>query len=330
MKRFALKVLQRSGLFALARNTSARMARILMYHNFSQAGDAYGAVSVEAARQQLGYLRQHFQFVSLTQLVEQLKSGRPLDTHSIALTVDDGRRNFHDLLFPLLLEFQVPATFFVVSSFIRREDWLWTDKVLWLAEQPLPTEDLLPDKIEQFFQRMNRLRPETRNAHIASLATRMRVAIPQEPPSKYAPCSWLELRRMVDSGLVEIGSHSVTHPIFSSLRDEECWWELTASRTQIESDLGRKVESFCFPNGKPTDYCPRHLLQVKSAGYSSAVLTHFGMPCRGSDPFSLPRIGVSGRTDFLPFKKCVDGVEYYQEKLRAAFRLSSFVGDDLT
>src|SRR5215831_2173654 len=198
MKRFALKVLQRSGLFALARNTSARMARILMYHNFSQAGDAYGAVSVEAARQQLGYLRQHFQFVSLTQLVEQLKSGRPLDTHSIALTVDDGRRNFHDLLFPLLLEFQVPATFFVVSSFIRREDWLWTDKVLWLAEQPLPTEDLLPDKIEQFFQRMNRLRPETRNAHIASLATRMRVAIPQEPPSKYAPCSWLELRRMVD------------------------------------------------------------------------------------------------------------------------------------
>jgi peptidoglycan/xylan/chitin deacetylase (PgdA/CDA1 family) len=302
-----------------------------MYHNFSQADHATnGAVSVIAVRQQLAYLRQHFQVVSLTELVEQLRSGRPLDPRMIALTVDDGRRNVYEFLFPLLQEFQIPATLFVVSSFIRREDWLWTDKVLWLAEQPLAVEELLPQRIEQFFDRMNRLRPETRNAYIASLASGIRVAIPQEPPPKYAPCSWPELRRMADSGLVEIGSHSVTHPIFSSLSDEECWWELTISRAQIESHLARKVEAFCFPNGKSTDYFPRHLLQVKNAGYSSAVLTHFGMPSSGSDPFSLPRIGVSGQTDFLPFKKYVDGIEYYQGKLRAAFRLRSFVGDDPT
>jgi peptidoglycan/xylan/chitin deacetylase (PgdA/CDA1 family) len=320
MKRLALHILQRGGLFSLARKTSAKMARILMYHNFALANDKQsGAVSVEAARQQLAYLRRHFQVVSLTHIVEQLKSGAPLDPHMVALTIDDGRRNFYEFLFPLLHEFQVPATFFVVSSFIRREDWLWTDKVLWLAEQPLPVEELHPRRIEHFFEKMNRLRPEMRNAYVASLAARMRVEIPQSPPPKYAPCSWPELRRMVDSGLVEIGSHSVTHPIFSSLSEEESWLELTTSRSQIESDLQGKVESFCFPNGKPVDYLAQHLDQVQRAGYSSAVLTNFGMPCRGSSPYTLARIGVSGQTDFLSFRKSVDGVEYYQTKLRALF-----------
>ena len=319
MKRLALKVLESSGLFALARNTSARMARILMYHNFARAEDGQsGAVSVEAARQQLAYLRRHFQVVSLTHLVEQLKTAERLDSRMVVLTVDDGRRNFYEFLFPVLQEFQIPATFFVVSSFIRREDWLWTDKVLWLAEQPLTVEELHPHRIEHFFEKMNRLRPERRNAYIDSTAERMRVSIPRDPPPKYAPCSWAELRRMADSGLVEIGSHSVTHPIFSSLSDEETWRELATSRAHIESELGRKVESFCFPNGKPVDYLPRHLDQVQRAGYFSAVLTHFGMSCRGSSSYTLSRIGVSGQTDFLSFKKYVDGVEYYQTKVRAA------------
>lgn len=320
MKRLALRILRSSGLFALARKTSAGMARILMYHNFSQGDDASnGAVSVEAARQQLAYLCEHFQIVPLIKLVEQLKSGKPLDSRMVALTVDDGRRNFYEFLFPLLKEFQIPTTVFVVSSFIRREDWLWTDKVLWLAEQPLSVEELHPDKVEHFFARMNRLRPEKRNACIDLIAQRMRVLIPREPPAQYAPCSWTELRQMVDSGLVEIGSHSVTHPIFSSLTDEESWWELTTSRSQIESGLERKVESFCFPNGQPMDYFPLHLGQVERAGYSSAVLTHFGMPCPGSNPYALPRIGVGGQTNFLSFRKYVDGIEHYQAQLTSSF-----------
>ena len=324
MKSLALRVLESSGLFALARNTSKRMARILMYHNFGRGDEANtDAVSVKAARNQLAYLRRHFQVVSLTHLVEQLKTGEPLDPHMVALTVDDGRRNFYDFCFPILQEFQIPATFFVVSSFIRREDWLWTDKIWWLAEQPQSVEELHPDRIEHFFEKMNRLRADARNGYIDSVAKRMGVPIPREAPSKYAPCSWSELREMADSGLVEIGSHSVHHPIFSTLTDEESRWELIASRDHLEAELARKVTCFCFPNGKPVDYFPRHLRQVKDAGYGSAVLTHFGMADRGADPFTLPRIGVGGQSDLLSFRKYVDGVEYYQGRLKAAIHTSA-------
>ena len=296
---------------------SADMARILMYHNFAATEEEWpDAVSVDAARKQLAYLHDHFRVIPLTRLVEQLKSGAAIERNALALTVDDGRRNFCQFFFPLLKEFRMPATFFIVSSFICGKDWIWTDKVLWLARQPLALEELRQDKLDHFFEKMNRLRPDLRNSQIDEVAAKMKVSIPKEPPAEYAACSWAQLREMTDSGLVEIGSHSVSHPIFSTLTEEESQWELAESRTQIEQLLGRRVSSFCFPNGKPADYCPQHLQQVKEVGYSSAVLTHFGMPRRGADPYALPRIGISGRTDLLSFMKYLDGIEYYQGLLR--------------
>jgi peptidoglycan/xylan/chitin deacetylase (PgdA/CDA1 family) len=303
---------------------SADMARILMYHNFAAKAEEWpDAVAVAAARKQLAYLRDHFSVISLTRLIEQLKLGTSIGKNTVVLTVDDGRRNFHELFFPLLKEFGMPATLFVVSSFVLGQDWIWTDKVLWLAGHPHADRELRLDNLDLFFERMNRLRPEIRNCQIDDLAAKMKVSIPKEPPLQYTPCSRAQLREMADSGLVEIGSHSVTHPIFSTLTDKECRWELAESRTQIERLLGREVSCFCFPNGKPADYFPKHLQQLKDAGYSSAVMTHFGMPRHNSNEYTLPRIGVSGRTDLLSFMKYVDGVEYYQGLLRCGREVDS-------
>jgi len=321
MKRLALRLMQSCGMFAFARSMSAKKARILMYHNFSgpeEGGNDY--VSVRAARKQLEYLRRHFQVVPLSRIREQLESGRG-DRHLVALTIDDGRRNCYDYLFPLLKEFAMPATFFVVSSFIRCEDWIWTDKVLWLSEQSGRPRELFPERIEGFFRLLNQLRPGARNARIEEMAAGMGLSIPREVPPKYVPCSWSELREMADSGLIEIGSHSVSHPIFSTLTDEESLLELTLSRAQIEEALGRKVSSFCFPNGKPGDYRATQVRQIKDAGYDCAVVASFGMAAPGNDLFELPRIGVGGKSDALAFAKCVDGVEYCQAKLQRSFRL---------
>src|ERR1700676_1206082 len=115
MKRLALRVLQGCGIFAVARTMSPRMARFLIFHNFSGPGEANTEeVSMVAARAQLEYLRRYFHVVPLTQLVEQLRSGAPLQSRTVALTIDDGRRNCYEFFFPLLKEFGMPATVFVV------------------------------------------------------------------------------------------------------------------------------------------------------------------------------------------------------------------------
>ena len=316
MKRRALRILQRCGVFSLARAALARRARILMYHNFSDDLDSSaGAVSASAARSQLEYLRQRFQVVPLSHLVDRLHSNLPLEKNSVVLTIDDGRRNCYEIFFPLLREFEMPATFFVVSSFINGEDWIWTDKVLWLAGQPSRPPELSPDRIETHFAFLNRMRPAARTEHIDRIAAGMGSSMPRVPPAKYAPCSWSELREMADSGLVEIGSHTISHPILSTLADNEVGHELNDSRKQIEEGTGKKVRSFCFPNGKPEDYHSTQLQLVRDAGYSSAVVTRFGMPGRTANPYELPRIGVSGYSDPLTFAKCLDGTEFFQSRL---------------
>jgi peptidoglycan/xylan/chitin deacetylase (PgdA/CDA1 family) len=251
------------------------------------------------------------------ELAERLASGRKFDRCSVALTIDDGRRNCYEFLFPLMKEFKFPATFFVVSSFIRGEDWIWTDKVLWLSEQSRPPDELAPGKLNGIFRSLNRMRPEERNARIQSMAQSVGVTIPipKAAPAKYLPCSWSELREMADSGLMEIGSHTVTHPILSSVTDEEAFAELTRSRAQIEEGIGRSVRSFCFPNGMPGDFRPSQVRQVASAGYDCSVIAQFGMVSNSSDRYQLPRIGMARKSSPEQIAKYLDGFAYYQQRI---------------
>lgn len=321
MSNLALRALRCSGVFSITRALSSRMPRILMYHNFSARHETGpNALNVEGIQRQLTYLREHFQVVTLLELAERLTSSRKLDRHMVALTIDDGRRSCYEFFFPLLKEFAMPATFFVVSSFIRGEDWIWTDKVVWLSEQPKAPHELEADKIEGVFRSLNRMRPEKRNAWIAATAASLGVSCPQAAPAKFAPCSWSELREMADSGLMEIGSHTVSHPILSTLTDEESLDELTLSRTQIEQGMGRAVKSFCYPNGMPGDYRPSQVRQVEQAGYACSVIAEFGMVTQASDRYRLPRIGVARKPGIPEFSKYLDGFAYYQEKLEAKLR----------
>jgi peptidoglycan/xylan/chitin deacetylase (PgdA/CDA1 family) len=314
MKRLALHAFRRCGLFSLTRALSANMARILMYHNFSGPGADRDGLSEATAREQFNYLREHFQVVPLSRIVESLAAGKQLESHWVALTIDDGRRNCYEFLFPLLKEYRMPATFFVVSSFIAGEDWIWTDKVLWLSELPGRAEELASQRLPDVFQSLNRMRPETRNRRIDEWAALAGVSLPEQAPAKYAPCTWAELREMAGS-LVEIGSHTVTHPILSSITDEESWKELTESRRQIEEALGTQVRSFCFPNGQPEDYRASQVKEVQEAGYNCAVVADFDLVQNGADPYRLPRIGMERKTQSVEMAKYLDGAAYYQSKL---------------
>ncbi|MCU1295973.1 MAG: polysaccharide deacetylase [Acidobacteriaceae bacterium] len=297
------------------------MARVLMYHNFSAPGiKEPGALNVEAARAQLAYLRRHFRVVPLLDVAERLSSGKGFDKNTVALTIDDGRLSCYEFFFPLLQQFEIPATFFVVSSFIRKEDWIWTDKVLWLSEQPNAPTELSLAKINAFFRALNWMRPEARNEQIQTIAKRMGIVIPSEAPAQYAPCSWEQLREMADSGLVEIGSHTVTHPIMSSITDEESRHELIESKRQLEEGLGRKVRSFCFPNGQPRDFRSNQIKQVRDAGYDCSVLAHFGLVKSGSDPYQMPRVGMGSKSESIEFSKFLDGMAYYQHELKKLLR----------
>ncbi|MDP2934077.1 MAG: polysaccharide deacetylase family protein [bacterium] len=58
-----------------------------------------------------------------------------------------------------------------------------------------------------------------------------------------------QLREMVDSGLVEIGSHTLGHPHLKKLSLERAKQEIVDSKRKLQDTLNIKVETFSYPYG---------------------------------------------------------------------------------
>lgn len=79
-------------------------------------------VSPRVFRMQMWYLKiAGFRVVPLDDIV-RLVQGEPVGEKLIALTFDDGFRNFHDEALPILREFGYPATVYVVSDLVGKHD----------------------------------------------------------------------------------------------------------------------------------------------------------------------------------------------------------------
>src|SRR5205814_8341026 len=98
-----------------------------------------------------------------------------------------------------------------------------------------------------------------------------------------------QLRGLRDAGM-EIGAHTVNHPILSRLPAVHARREIADSKARLEAILGERVSLFAYPNGKPgQDYLPEHVQLVREAGFDAAVSTHWGACDRHVDAYQVPR-----------------------------------------
>jgi len=315
LKRIARRTAAACGLFDTARLFSSRWPRILMYHNFCGPAEALdGCTPADMLRQQLVHIKQRYHPVALAELSRALATNAPLPPRSIVITVDDGYVSFRRWAFPLLQEYQVPATLFVVSDFLDSGEWLWTDKFTCVREAANGRANLSGDQGRDAMARLKRLPPAERDQSLDELAQRAGVAIPAHAPAPYALLSWEELEELAHSGLIDIGSHSRTHAILGSIGTDESWQEVSGSRRELERRLGVEVASFCYPNGLASDYRPDHIEMVAKAGYRCATAAHFGYVKAESNRFALPRVG-GDVIDMASFRMRLDGFEYLQRRV---------------
>lgn len=99
--------------------------------------------------------------------------------------------------------------------------------------------------------------------------------------------SWGQIKTIHDSGLIEIGSHTINHlslPGQSYAVQKE---EIVKSKAIIEQKLGIKVSSFAYPYGKLNDQV---MNIVKEAGYLNATGTLEGDVVSIDNIFNIPRL----------------------------------------
>jgi peptidoglycan-N-acetylglucosamine deacetylase len=106
-------------------------------------------------------------------------------------------------------------------------------------------------------------------------------------PLRYrtVPCMSVAQMRELQALGMEIGSHTVTHPRLSEIRDDAALQELRESRDALENMLGQPVTSFCYPEGKHRRGLGR---LVRAAGYRLARTTLAFHTDLVFDPLTMP------------------------------------------
>src|SRR5438045_3762339 len=71
----------------------------------------------------------------MTDVARCLREGFSLPPNAVAVTVDDGNRDFLINGFPVFQAYNIPVTVYLVSGFLDQKLWLWWDKIIYLMEQ---------------------------------------------------------------------------------------------------------------------------------------------------------------------------------------------------
>ncbi len=260
-----------------------------MYHGVTPQG-------AQALAEQLHYLVRHFKVVSLETMVDRLANGSFPLAHEIVLTFDDGLRNNLTVVYPILRQLQVPATMFVCPALVESGEWLWNHEMRCrmqtlaapgLAE--LRMKLLAPGtSVDAIIEWMKTLRLQQRR--MAEATIRQATAGFQPTATQHEAfdvMDWDDLRSL-DCNLITVESHTLSHPILTTLSGEEIEAEILESRRCLEQRLERKVDFFCYPNGA---YDKRAYQSVQKA-YRAAVTTESGVleGSQGLDLHRLPRI----------------------------------------
>ena len=213
------------------------------------------------------------------------------------ITFDDGYADNHDVALPILQSHGLPATFFIATGFLDGGR-MWNDTVIESVRQSMATTlDL--GELGRFAVGTPAEKAAAIGAIIGKIkylpvaerldaAQRIASAAHVNPPNNLMMTS-LQVKAMRQAGM-QIGAHTVSHPILARLSNELARAEIKGSKDFLEHLLGERVGLFAYPNGKPgEDYVPASVDVVRSLGFDAAVSTQWGAFRAGDDPFQIKR-----------------------------------------
>ncbi|AKH19708.1 polysaccharide deacetylase family protein [Sedimenticola thiotaurini] len=274
---------------------------ILNYHRVHPVIDPINPGEIDAERftWQMELVANNFNVLTVGEAADLLAEGK-LPDRSLCITFDDGYADNVEVALPILKQFSLRATFFIATGFLDGGR-MWNDTVIESVRNfPAGYLDLSDQQLGQYqldswqdrhnaysaiIREIKHLPQEKRQSLVDWVASR----VPDGIDSGDLMMRSDQVRELHQSGM-EIGGHTVTHPILSTIPDEQANHEIAEGKKQLEAITGGPVTVFAYPNGKPVqDYLPKHTDMVRKQGFKAAVSTEWGVSTTATDPYQLHR-----------------------------------------
>lgn len=318
VKRAGIAAFAQAGIDRLALRLHARDALVLSYHAIvNQEKDEPFRYyhTIDEFEAHLDWLSLHCTPVGLDDFARWKQGDLRPSKPPVLVTFDDGYRNNVTLAAPILKRKGFQALFFVTAGYMESSRVLWPDEVFcrvvawpWtslqapdgrvhvLAEAQHAREAVALTLVEA----CKNCTDARRREFVAYLARETPQCNPLRDPISQDFMSWDDVRALSAAGF-DLGSHTVTHPILSSLEPEALWEELIESRTMIEAQTGLPCTTLAYPNGRSRDIADRVLATASEAGYDFAFTVSNRWCSRTRDNLRIDRVAPPGHSDAATF-----------------------------
>ena len=276
----------------------AKLSVVIYHRVLSEPDPLLGADDINSFEMQLKYLVKNFNVLPLSDAITRLRRDT-LPSCAVSITFDDGYADNAENALPLLQKYAITATFFIASGFVDGGR-MWNDTVIesvrrakgdvldlsgiGLGVFPISSLTDRCQSLHQLIDMLKYLPDELRQSQVEKI----RALIAADLPDNLMMIS-SQVKQLYNAGM-EIGGHTVNHPILSRITDAAALKEIADGKEMLEGIINAPVQLFAYPNGKPNkDYHAIHVKMVKEVGFDAAVSTAWGAVRSHDDLFQIPR-----------------------------------------
>lgn len=205
------------------------------------------------------YLCKHFNPIHLNDLLLFVRQKNPLPPNSLLLTFDDGFREMHDIVAPILLQKGVPAIFFINSSFTDNYDLCYQHKASVIAEHLLKNtaSEVVQKKIVKFLLKNNIKTNDIKSGvleikykerdFVNTIAQYLNIDFGSYLAQHKPYLTTDQIKKLVSDGFA-IGAHSIDHPLYKDLTLEEQLQQTIESVNFVKKSFNVGYGAFAFPH----------------------------------------------------------------------------------
>ena len=237
---------------------------LLPYHHIVSDAEVlhikhlYKYKNVAQFKNDLELLLKNFKPISADDLIKHIGINNRLPKNTFLLTFDDGFREVHDVIAPLLEAKGIPAIFFVNPAFIDNKILFYRSKASLLINELLENKDnnalileykaLLNNEgntIEELIRHIKELK-STDEKLMDNLAKKISLSF-ENYLEHTRPFLTTEQLISLDERGFTIGAHSWNHPYYDQISFEEQVEQTVSSCNFVKEKTGKKRVTFSFP-----------------------------------------------------------------------------------
>ena len=326
IKENILKLIDMLGINAFYRFINRSKDVCLMYHGIVPDNypiESWLLVKEMQFKRQMDYLKKYWEVINIdSYIMGEFQTLKP----KAIVTFDDGYQNNYTIAYPILKKLNIPATIYIVTDFIDRNELLWFDKVIYTIQRnALTSIDLSghfnglgkyhfsKDRKERW-QGIEVLLTDIKKFGTTKVEEVAQTIFESVYPdtfhmSFFMPLTKQQVIEMAQSSIVEIGVHTAHHEILTDLTIAQAEMTISRSIEVVNEIIGKDPTHFCYPNGC---YSERILALMQQFNFASAVtvINDFIDP-KNFQKYEIPRIPVGAFDSINLFKAKVSGLQLF-------------------